>query len=50
MRGGGRRDDKTERNKWRVEGQHEVVKGWEDKCAVTFGSLEFLCACIPDEQ
>ena len=32
------------------EGQDEVVKGWEGKYVFTFGSLEFLCACIPDEQ
>ena len=32
------------------EGQHEVVKGWVGNCVVTFVSLEFLCACIPDEQ
>ena len=41
----GWRDNEIEGYKWRVG----VVK-WEGKCAVTFASLEFLCACIPDEQ
>ena len=46
VRMGGWRDDGLEGYKWRVD----VVKGWEGKCVVTFASLEFLCACIPDEQ
>ena len=50
MIGRGKVDDRTEEYEWRMEGQHEVVKGWEGKYVFTFASLEFLCACIPDEQ
>ena len=41
VRGGGRRDDETERYKWRVEGQHEVVKGGRTNVQLPLVHLSF---------